>query len=96
MDLETGGRHYHERWAGLVYDFYNNHFASLLFLEGAISFLQVNGSDSPNKHKKRRCAELHTNELKKLFVSNYEVFRKYLKDKERVKEAMEICKEQVV
>lgn len=46
--------------------------------------------------KKRGCGELHTNELKKLFESNDEVFRKYLTDKERVKEAVGIYKEQIV
>lgn len=31
--------------------------------------------------KRRECGELHINELKKLFESNNEVFRKYLKDR---------------
>lgn len=95
------GQHLKAGWAPdlvthLVYNLHNNNFASAVFLEVPLSFLQVNSSDSQNKHGKRRCGELHTNDLKKLFETNDEVFRKYLKDKERIKEAVGICKEQIV
>lgn len=96
MNGECSHHLYQTKSDAVVYDFHSNHFACLLFLEGVIYFLQVDGSDSPDKHENRGCGELHIYELKKLFESNDEVFRKYLKDEERVKEAVGICKEQIV